>query len=59
MRCMTQQSFYQTLEFIFIPEYCAATNDELHAAANAIAQLQSRPLSGIRTVATGDLADAS
>ena len=30
---------------------CAATNDELYA-------LQSRPLSGIRTVATGDLADA-
>ena len=28
------------------------------AAANAIAALQSRPLSGIRTVATGDLADA-
>ena len=41
---------------------CAATNDELYAAANAIAALQSRPqsrpLSGIRTVATGDLADA-
>ena len=33
-------------------------NDELYAAANAIAQLQSHPLSGIRTVATGDLADA-
>lgn len=32
---------------------CAATNDELYAAANAIAAL-----SGIRTVATGDLADA-
>lgn len=30
----------------------------LYAAANAIAALQSRPLSGIRTVATGDLADA-
>ena len=28
------------------------------AATNAIAALQSRPLSGIRTVATGDLADA-
>lgn len=37
---------------------CAATNDELYAAANAIAALQSRPLLGIRTVATGDLADA-
>ena len=36
---------------------CAAANDELYAA-NAIAALQSRPLSGIRTVATGDLADA-
>ena len=36
---------------------CAATSDELYAA-NAIAALQSRPLSGIRTVATGDLADA-
>ena len=34
---------------------CAATNDELYAAANAIAALQSRPLSGIRTVATGCL----
>lgn len=39
-------------------ELYAATNDELYAAANAIAALQSRPLSGIRTVATGDLADA-
>ena len=38
---------------------CAATNDELYAAANAIAQLQSRPLSCVRTVATGDLADAT
>ena len=37
---------------------CAATSDELYAAANAIAALQSRPLSGIRTVVTGDLADA-
>ena len=36
----------------------AATSDELYAAANAIAALQSPPLSGIRTVATGDLADA-
>ena len=42
----------------FTRNKCAATNDELYAAANAIAALQSRPLSGIHTVATGDLADA-
>lgn len=36
----------------------SATADELYAAGNAIAALQSRPLSGLRTVATSDLADA-
>ena len=30
----------------------SATADELYAAGNAIASLQSRPLSGLRTVAT-------
>lgn len=36
----------------------SATSDELYAAGNAIASLQSRLLSGLRTVATSDLADA-
>ena len=36
----------------------SATADELYAAGNAIASLQSRPLSGLRAVATSDLADA-
>lgn len=36
----------------------SATADELYTAGNAIASLQSRPLSSLRTVATSDLADA-
>ena len=52
----TRETKVKNLNFTRIK--CAATNDELYAAANAIAALQSRPLSGIHTVATGDLADA-
>lgn len=36
----------------------SVTADELYAAGNAIASLQSRPLSDLRTVATSNLADA-
>ncbi len=35
----------------------AATDEQLLAAGNAIAELQTRNLSGVRTVVTGDLAE--